>query len=472
MNNHYHFIGIGGIGMGALASLLLDKGFHVSGSDMRENQVTDRLKQKGARISLGHAAENIAGADVIIYSSAITPQNPEWVAAQEKQIPVRPRAKLLAELMEGQIGITVAGAHGKTTTTSMISRLLMDADFSPTTAVGGIVNSLSSNACLGSGKYFVAEVDESDGSFLYFSPDLSVITNIDFEHPDYYRHWDDIVEAYRTFIGQTRSDGFILAYGEDERLLQLVTESGRPFQTYGFSSHNNIVAKNLRFDHFCSKFDCVVEGEHKGEVVLSVPGQHNVANALASISLGLHLGIDFATIKNSLKNYLGVQRRFQLKGQVDDIWVVDDYAHHPTEIQKTLQAAQSFKQSNSGRNRIVTIFQPHRFSRVEAFMENFVASLTNTDYLIITDIYAASEKPIEGVSAEILCSKIQKVSDKPVRYVKKEDVVDSVLKIAQEGDLILTLGAGDINQIANALVDELRVKESKKQEVDMQEAEK
>ncbi|MCK4881807.1 MAG: UDP-N-acetylmuramate--L-alanine ligase [Candidatus Omnitrophica bacterium] len=458
MNKHYHFIGIGGIGMGALAALSLDKGYRVSGSDLRSNQVTERLKARGAEIFSGHAGKNIGEADCVIFSSAIRADNPELTEARRKQTPIVQRAKFLVELMEGHIGITVAGAHGKTTTTSMVAHLLETAGLQPTTAIGGIVNGTHSYAELGEGKYFVTEVDESDGSFLYFSPDYSIITNIDFEHVDYYQNWQNILDAYREFIGKTRSGGTILACGDDELLSNLLNESGCTVRTYGFADTNDVSAANIKFDGFDTTFTCVADGKNLGPFSLKVPGRHNVVNALACIALGLSLSIDPDVIRASLQGYLGVQRRFQLKANADDIWVVDDYAHHPTEIKATLETAQLFKQSVSGgeANSLITVFQPHRYSRLQGLMNDFVESLINSDHLIVTDIYAASEPPIEGITAEKLCEQIRALTDGQVSYVPKEKIVDYLMDIVKPRDLVLTLGAGDITHIADDLAEAVK----------------
>ena len=316
--------------MGALAHLMLAKGHKVTGSDLKQNQLTAVLSQNGAQIFIGHEPANILGADYIVYSSAVKADNPEMVHAHQQGIKIMKRAQLLAELMRGQTAITIAGAHGKTTTTAMIANLLNRAGFHPTTAVGGLLNGESQNAIFGDGKYFVAEVDESDGSFLLFSPKFSVITNIDFEHVDYYHTWENILKAYNQFIGQTVSDGLIVACGEDDRLRQLLTDSKRRFMTYGLSAKHDVYAEHIRLEGYNSFFDCVFKGENLGTVQLAVPGQHNVLNALACIAIGLSLSIDFERIRQSLKVFRGVQRRLQLKASIKDILVIDDYGHHPT----------------------------------------------------------------------------------------------------------------------------------------------
>jgi len=463
MNNQYHFVGIGGIGMGALASILLDKGCSVSGSDVRMNQVTQRLIAKGANIFVGHKPENIKGATCVVFSSAIDENNPELIEAGQMGIPVIRRAKLLAELMEGQIGITVAGAHGKTTTTSMVAHVLTEIGLQPTTAIGGIVNQTHSHAGAGGGKYFVTEVDESDGSFLFFSPHFSIITNIDLEHVDYYHDWSSLLDVYRIFIDRTSDEGMLFGCGDDERLFNLLHASGKPFKTYGCAASNDLYAVNITFDHFKSRFECMTAGgDLLGTVHLNVPGRHNVLNALGCISLGLQLSIPFNAVADSLNKYSGVQRRFQLKDKINDIWVIDDYAHHPTEITATLDTAVQFKQSLKGESndsssaQLISVFQPHRYSRVKGFMDAFAESLTNSDYLIVTDIYPASEQPIEGITAEKLCDQIKAKTSKPVVYLPKEKIVSYLLTVVRPGDVVLTLGAGDITKFSEEFITVLR----------------
>ncbi|MBI5024408.1 MAG: UDP-N-acetylmuramate--L-alanine ligase [Candidatus Omnitrophica bacterium] len=448
MTKHYHFIGIGGIGMGALAILLLKKGCKVSGSDLRENQMIQNLREQGARVTIGHARENISGADFVVFSSAVAQDNPELQEARGKKIPVMQRAQLLVDLMQGQTSITVAGAHGKTTTTSMISNMLIKAGLQPTTAIGGMVTSGSSGyqASLGEGKYFVAETDESDGSFLKFSPKYSVITNIDFEHIDYFRDWDGILRAYAQFIGRTARDGLLVACGDDGNLRGMLARSPCPVRTYGFSPENDITAQNIVLDVNGGQFDCLANGKPLGTIRLQIPGRHNVANALACVALGLHLGIDWNVIRESLGEYTSVQRRFEIKARSGDIWVVDDYAHHPTEIRATLAAARQM-----GRKRVIAIFQPHRYTRVQSLWDEMAKSFYGIDYLILTDIYAASEKPIEGITSSRLKERIEEENPCRVVYLEKKDILRHVIDRATPGDLIIVLGAGDITYVADEL---------------------
>ncbi len=441
--------------MGSLASLMLSKGYAVSGSDIKESQMTSNLRQQGAEIFIGHDAGNLKRADCVIYSSAIGEENPEMREALRKEIPIKKRAELLAQFVNSQTGITVAGAHGKTTTTAMVAHLLMHAGFDPSIAVGGIVNGTAYHARLGAGKYFVAEVDESDGSFLFFKPFYSVVTNIDFEHLDYYHNWENILQAYRAFIGQTKAGGYVFAYAQDLRLKDLISAAKIPAVTYGQSPEDDLCAQNISLDGYSTSFDCVFAGKKLGQLQLKIPGVHNVLNALACIGVGLKLGIDFAVIQKSLSEYQGVKRRFQLKADINGILVVDDYGHHPTEIISTLQAARSFK-----RKRIVTVFQPHRYSRTQYLLQEFVQSLSLSDYLVLTDIYAASEKPLEGASTEELYKKIKERNVLPVVYLKKEDIVKHLLREIRDGDLVIILGAGDITWVGDDFVRELQLAKS------------
>lgn len=447
MEKHYHLIGIGGIGMAALASLLLDKGYEVSGSDVKETDLTNQLKRKGATIFQGHHVGNIQGADYIVYSSAIRVTNPEMIEAVSRGVPILRRAELLAELVNQQTGITVAGAHGKTTTTSMVSHVLLQAGLSPTTAVGGIINSHATyNANLGTGTYFVAEADESDGTFLYFKPMYSIITNIDFEHIDFYKNWDNILATYRKFIQRINPQGCLVYCADDLRLKQLVQEENVPSISYGLSLDYDVYAKDILLTGYKSEFQCVWKGELLGTIQLMVPGRHNVLNALGTIALCMHLGVAFETIQNALRCFSGVKRRFQLKGNFQDVMVVDDYGHHPTEIVATLNAAKSFE-----KKRLVVVFQPHRYSRTAALCNEFVSSLVLSDYLILTDVYAAGEKPSQGMDSQELFSKIQEHFGSNALYLPRDKVLSHVLEVIRPGDLVVTLGAGDITHLSDEL---------------------
>ncbi len=450
---HYHFIGIGGVGMGTLASLLLAKGHKISGSDLKDSELTTQLRKNGAVISIGHHASNVQEPDHVVYSSAIPMTNPEMMESIIRNLPLLKRAEVLAQLVNEEIGITIAGAHGKTTTTSMISCLLLNAGVKPTTAVGGIINGNAYNAHLGEGKYFVAEVDESDGTFLYFRPMYSIITNIDFEHVDFYKDWKGILEAYRKFINYTSDQGVLIACAQDQKLKELIKETNKKVVFYGLDESCDVWAKNIITEGFHSRFDCFTKEGQLASFELIVPGNHNILNALACISLGLQLGVSCEIIQKTLKEFGGVKRRFQLRGKVDDVMVVDDYGHHPTEIEATLKAARLFN-----KKRLVTVFQPHRYSRTKFLLNEFVESLLLTDQLIITDIYAASEKPSAGVGIKELLEPLQSKLGSRVVYCKKEDILNHLTDFVQNGDLVLFLGAGDVNHCCDDLLGNLSKK--------------
>ena len=449
LGKHYHLIGIGGIGMGTLASLLMDQGHKVSGSDLKDNDICRGLRARGASILIGHQTSNVGkGTDFVVYSSAVRVNNPELIESESRNIPVLRRAEVLAQLVNQQTGITIAGAHGKTTTTSMVSSLLINADLRPTTAIGGIINNGATyNANLGEGKFFVAEVDESDGTFLYFNPHYSIITNMDFEHVDFYKNWEGITQAYVKFIHCTRKNGCIIVCGEDQRLLGLVEQQDIKAVSYGFSDDQDVYAVRIVTDGFQSTFTCHTTRGKLGDFELNVPGRHNILNALACISLGLQLGISYEVMFKTLKNFTGVKRRFQLKGKVNDVMVIDDYGHHPTEIQATINAARLF-----GSKRLITIFQPHRYSRTKFLLHEFVESLSLTDELILTDIYAASEKVSEGVGISTLLGELQRKLGPKVTFLKKEDILKYLQEHVQQGDIVLFLGAGDIYHLSDDLV--------------------
>ncbi|MBI3602282.1 MAG: UDP-N-acetylmuramate--L-alanine ligase [Candidatus Omnitrophica bacterium] len=452
-SKHYHFIGIGGMGMGTLALLLLAKGHKISGSDLKDNELIAQLCKNGATVAMGHQASNIQNPDYVVYSSAIPINNPERIESVSRQLSLLKRAQVLAQLVNEQVGITIAGAHGKTTTTSMVSYLLLNAGLKPTTAIGGIINGHTYNAHLGEGKYFVAETDESDGTFLYFRPRYSIITNIDFEHVDFYKDWQGILEAYRKFINCTVEGGCVIACSEDQRLKILVKESKKQAVFYGFDHTCDVWAKNIITDGFHSQFECHTKTAKLADFELMVPGRHNVLNALACIALGLQLGVSVEMMQKTLKEFSGVKRRFQLKCQMEDIMVVDDYGHHPTEIVATLQAARLFH-----KKRLVTVFQPHRYSRTKFLLNEFAHSLALTDWLIITDIYAASEKPSAGVGIKTLLETLQKAMGNRVVYLKKEEILNHLADFVQNGDLVLFLGAGDIYHCCDELVNILNKK--------------
>ena len=453
MKAHYHLIGIGGIGMGTLASLLLAKGNTVSGSDLKDSDMTLQLRKAGAIISIGHLAANIKKPDYVVYSSAVRMTNPEMMEAVSRQIPTLKRAQVLAQLVNEQKGITVAGAHGKTTTSSMVAGILSKAQLNPTIAVGGIVKGTGASSNLGEGRYFVAEVDESDGTFLYFNPHLSVITNIDFEHVDFYKDWQGITDAYTKFLNCTVYGGCVIACAEDERLWDLVKKSGVKALMYGFNPQADVYARDVKTEGFGSSFTVFAGSKKIGDFKLSVVGRHNVLNALAAISVGIQLNISPLVMKEALLEFTGVKRRFHLKGEVDGVMVIDDYGHHPTELKATMNAARLLNPK-----RLVVAFQPHRYSRTKFLLNEFADVLTIPDHLVLTDIYAASEKPSEGVGIDMLIAKIQEKKKDHVHYLKKEEILTYLKDTVQSGDLVLFLGAGDIYHLSDELVKVLQTK--------------
>ncbi len=454
MGQHYHLIGIGGIGMAGLASLLLSQGVKVSGSDVKESALIQTLREKGAVIAIGHDVGHIEQPDYVVFSSAIKADNPELLAARTQHIPVLKRAQLLAQMMDGHTGITVAGAHGKTTTSSMVAHLLIRSGLKPTVAVGGMIRDLDANALLGESGYFVAELDESDGSFLLFHPKVSVVTNIDYEHIDYYGSWEHILQSYKKFLNQTQPEGTLIVCGEDERLQELLPAVDRDRLIYGFQPRHDLYAQNIQFDTeglAQTRFTCVTDQGALGEVVLPTLGRHNVLNALACVGVGIKIGLDFSAISSSLASYPGVNRRLQLKGRAKEVCIYDDYGHHPTEIKAVLSAARFLKNK-----RLITVFQPHRYSRTQFLFHDFVQALKQSDILIVTDIYGASEVPIEGVNSEALVASMKQAGNQNVCFLPQNEIVDYLLDFVRAGDVVLTLGAGDIYKAGERLLTALR----------------
>ncbi len=452
---HYHFIGVGGIGMSGIARILLHGGSKVSGSDVKENRITRELKSLGAIISIGHREENLLGADAVVFSSAIQNDNPEVRGARAKGIPLLKRAQALAELMKGKDVIAVGGSHGKTTTTSLASFLLAKAGFSPTAVVGGVLRSLNTNACLGEGDFFIAEADESDGSFLYYQPKYSIITNIDREHLDFYNDFEGVKSAFKNFIGRTTKDGCVFCCGDDPHLVQMLGDYKGRRVTFGLNKNSDINAAGIRMEALTSEFDCFRRDKFIERFSLAMGGEHNISNALSVIALGLELGIDTRIIKKVLQDTKGARRRQEVKFRDSRFLLIDDYAHHPTEIKATLATVKNFSPQ-----RLLVVFQPHRYSRTKFLIEEFSRSFDHADHLVLTDIYPAAENPLPGINKELLCGKIEAASSvKSVDCIAKEDLVQHVLKIAKEGDLIITLGAGDITKISDALAESLNGRE-------------
>ncbi len=466
-----HFVGIGGIGMSGIAEVLLNLGYRVSGSDLKSSSVTQRLAGLGATTFEGHRAENIAGAEVVVTSSAIATENPEVTEAHKLHIPVIQRAEMLAELMRLKYGIAIAGMHGKTTTTSMVAAVLAAGGLDPTVVVGGRVDAMGSNARLGKSHYLVAEADESDRSFLKLSPILSVVTNIDREHMDCYRNMRDVKKTFLEFMDRVPFYGMIVACNDDPLLRRLLPEVQRRTVTYGTRRGSDFLIRiagspdqsqdphpvspkngETRVGHPLSRFRVTYRKNDLGEFTLHVPGLHNVLNATAAIAVGVGLDVGVEAIRGALDQFRGVDRRFQLRGRAAGVSVIDDYGHHPTEIRATLAAARQ-----CGFGKIHVIFQPHRYTRTRDLIEEFTTAFGDADSLFVLDIYAANEKPIEGISGEILAQRIRETNLKNGCYVSSPaEAVEAAAAVAQDGDMILTLGAGSVSQFGPMILEKLR----------------
>ena len=448
---HIHFVGIGGIGMSGIAEVLLNLGYQVSGSDTKETEVTRRLGSLGAKVSYGHRRENLKEADVVVTSSAIRKGNPEVEAAEERFIPVIPRAEMLAELMRMKIGIAIAGTHGKTTTTSLISTVLAAGGLDPTVVIGGRLNSIGSNARLGQGEYLVAEADESDGSFLKLMPTIAVVTNIDPEHLDYYKGIDEIKETFLSFLDKIPFFGLAVLCLDHPNIQSLLPRLKKRFTTYGLTTQADYQAKEIVFEGLSTSFDVVHRRRELGRLSLRMPGLHNVYNALATLATAFELDIPFQVVQETLRDFSGIQRRFQIKGEKKGILVVDDYGHHPVEIVATLKAART-----GWAKRIIAVFQPHRYTRTQALFKDFLTAFYDADVLILTDIYPAGEDRIEGVESKALFEGLREYGHKDVTYLSdKKEVVEHLLRVISPGDLVITLGAGDIWQVSEELVNRL-----------------
>ncbi|MCR4441115.1 MAG: UDP-N-acetylmuramate--L-alanine ligase [Peptococcaceae bacterium] len=438
-----HFIGIGGAGMSGIAKCLLELGYHVTGSDLLATETTKRLENWGARIFTGHRQENLDPlVDLVVVSSAIPKDNAELMKAVALEIPVIQRAEMLGRLMEIQKGIAVAGAHGKTTTTSMISLMLEKNGYDPTVVVGGELNDIGGNAKLGKGEYLVAEADESDGSFLKLKPFITVVTNVEDDHLDYYGTRENIEKAFRQFIKNTHPGGFSVLCFDDPVLQRLIPGLKREKRivTYGFNNNADFYADDAVLNGHTTKTIIFQGRKRLGEIHLSIPGKHNLLNALAAVAVGINAGLSFEGIACSLQPFRGVQRRFQVIGEVDGIAIYDDYAHHPTELKTTLAAARTLKPG-----RIVAVFQPHRYTRTQLLAREFGSAFRQADVLIVNEVYSAGEKPIPGVSAKLIVDQIKESTGQEVEYIQdKSDIVKRLGEIVRPGDLVITMGAGNI----------------------------
>ena len=452
-----HFVGIGGSGMSAIAKILLKMGYEVSGSDIKESINTMRLRDLGARIYIGHSRGNVRDADIVVVSSAIPWDNEEINEAGIKRTPICQRAELLSWVMDQyKVRIAVAGTHGKTTTTSMIASILLHAGFDPTFLIGGDINSIDGNARLGAGKLVVAEADESDKSFLKLHPSISVITNIESDHIENYGSYENILGTFFDFIGLLPKNGLLVINNDNETIknkLNGITD--KKIITYGFTEKSDFYADNFKFFERRTKFDVYSNGKKAGEISLCVPGKQNILNAMASLIVGMEVGCDLSQVNNGLQIFVGVKRRFQIIGDIGGVLVIDDYGHHPTELKATLEAA---RLGYGRERRVICIFQPHRYTRTLHLHKEFGQAFSDADIVVITDIYSAGEDPIEGVSGELVADEVRK-QGKDISYIAgKEKVANHIMKIVRPGDIIMTVGAGDINITAKDITNRLRGK--------------
>lgn len=442
-----HFIGIGGIGMSGIAEVLLNLGYQISGSDLRSSDITERLGSMGAEIYLGHAASNLRDVDVVVTSSAVKSDNAEVAEALRHLIPVIPRAEMLAELMRMKYGIAIAGTHGKTTTTSMVATVLCHGGLDPTAVIGGRLDAFGSNAKLGQGQFLVAEADESDGSFLKLSPTIAIVTNIDADHLDHYRDLDEIKEAFVQFVNKIPFYGRAILCLDDKNIQGIIPQIRKRFTTYGFSAQADFQASAVEHHALHTSFAVDYCGQRLGRISFQMPGDHNVLNALAATAAAIEVGLSFETVAAGFKNFGGVQRRFQIKDEIAGVMIVDDYGHHPAEIKATLNAAR-----NGWDRRIITVFQPHRYSRTAALFDDFTTAFYETDQLIVLDVYAAGEEAIDGINAERLAAQVSGHGHRDVHYFADHDkAVEHLLTTCQEGDIVITMGAGNVWQIGEEL---------------------
>ena len=449
---HIHFVGVGGIGMSGIAEVLLNLGYKVSGSDLKSGDTTRRLAEIGGKIYEGHDRENIGGADVVVVSSAVSSENVEVQEAVFHGIPVIPRAEMLAELMRLKFGIAVAGTHGKTSTTSLLATVMSEAKLDPTIVIGGKLNSLGSNAWLGKSDYMVVEADESDGSFLKLSPVLAVVTNIDPEHLNYYGSMDKLFDAFVEFVNKIPFYGAALLCMDHPRVQSLIPLMNKRYQTFGLSAQSDYRALEPKFKGLESRFTVTRRGERLGEITLKMPGAHNVLNALAVVAVADELGVDFSVVQKAMSGFQGVQRRFTIKGERREVIVVDDYGHHPEEITTTMAGArQSYPH-----HRIIAVFQPHRYSRVQQLWKDFARAFNSADVVCVTDIYEAGEAPLEGITGEKMADAIRRRGHKHVVFTgNNRSTAEFLSSLVRARDLVVTLGAGDVWRVGASLLQEL-----------------
>ena len=453
--NNIHFVGIGGIGMSGIAELLINQGFVISGSDLVESEITKKLEINGAKIFIGHNKNNINGSELLVYSSAVTKNNPELVEAEKSKIPIIKRAEMLGELVAlKETSIGVAGTHGKTSTSSMLGALLTYGKMDPTLVVGGLVQNLNTNSLLGQGDLIVFEADEYDKSILQMNPTIAIINNIEEEHMDCYKDINDLHDSFIQFANSVPFYGGVAVCIDSIGIQQILPKIKRPIITYGFSKEADIYAEEISYKELKTSFTLYNKNKKCGRVKLNVPGKHNVLNSLAAITIGYELGLDSKTIIARINSYSGVRRRFEIKGEAQGIIVVDDYAHHPTEVEATLQAAKK-----GWDRRIISVFQPHLFSRTKIFYKEFAKAFMSSDILLITDIYPAREKPIDGVSGKLIFNAAKSGGHKNIYYINDlEEINDTLDKITKENDMVITIGAGTIWRYGQSYFDHLKDK--------------
>jgi UDP-N-acetylmuramate--alanine ligase len=448
-----HFVGIGGIGMSGIAEVLVNLGYTVSGSDLADSEITRRLAGIGVRYRTGHYAENVEQADVVVMSSAVTAHNVEVVAAKARKVPVIPRAEMLAELMRMKYGVAVAGSHGKTTTTSLIGTVLAKGGLDPTLVIGGRLNSLGGNAKLGQGEFMVAEADESDGSFLKLNPMVAVVTTIDREHLDFYRNLVEIQTAFGQFLNKVPFYGFCVACADEPNIRAVLPSVTKRVFTYGLHGTVDYSALEVRMQGFGSAFVATRYGKVLGSIVLNIPGLHNIYNALAAIATGVELDLPLACIQDALREFSGIQRRFEVKGEVRGITVVDDYGHHPTEIDATLRTARLVWPDR----RLVVVFQPHRYTRTQALWREFCRPLLIADVVLLTEVYGAGELHIPGVSSTLIWEGVQALGHPQALFIPHaEELASEMLRHIRTGDVVLTLGAGDVWKVGEQVLKALQ----------------
>ena len=442
-----HFIGIGGIGMSGIAEILINLGYDVSGSDLRESEQTKRLRQLGATIYIGHYPSNIKDYHVVVTSSAISKNNPEIIEAKKRKIPVIHRSEMLAELVRLKHGIGVAGTHGKTTTSSMLAYVLYHGGLNPTAVVGGKVLNFGSNARIGEGQYFVFEADESDGSFIKLLPTIGIVTNIDADHLDHYKYFEGIKEAFITYMNNIPFYGYSVVCMDDPVVAEVLPRIERPYVTYGFNTGAHFKATNIKLLNGSTRYSCYYNDKLLGEIVLNLLGKHNIINSLAVVAVALELGLTFGVIAEAIAQFQGVGRRLEKIGETNGIIVVDDYGHHPTEIRATLDALKQLGK------RVIVVFQPHRYTRTQYLYDEFGQAFTMADELFLTEIYPAGEEPIEGVSSNLIQQSVKKHEGRDVVVIPHLDQVpDYICSIVKEGDVIVTLGAGDIYKVGHTIL--------------------